>query len=635
MPSFFLNPSPERVGVICMTALVVCVVIVIMIGSLFDCLKTRKAAQERINTTDEQDDLEKSNRAGEQELHTHSWNSTSRGDCLGQPAIYSPWQSKFKTPTQQSALPRPQAKQPSTSAPSSAPRTTSPSILPSHVKMSPLLQAHLRQTSGPTTSFPVSETHQVYIQGRSTNMPAIPITKLLPLLPRPSSRTSRSPAVAQEQIRHDHCTTNRNVIEAPGHTSSSPPSAHVKELARSPVMKPLPLLPTPLPSAMPDPRVLLQVQPHYRSSGKATPPLPLTPWHRNMLPTPPDTASTADIPTLTFSSSPPQAGTSLPGRLVSSSATPADLNLSTSSRTTSGRPFKIRSRQQIVASQQSMRRHMPDTPTPLVEARLQPKRRLPPRQEANPNDMSVTIEPSETAAPLPSTVKLLHDLSSGRYAAVYGNQQEAQSKEPAKPIYFLPMQSPTYPTTFTPTKVLTSSPPQHSMLDSPTLPPPRPLPPVPSPSTSASTPASSLPDPALVSRVAQAQAWGRGAGRDDDNGRYGVPRKPLPLRKDTGLVPTTASLAAAPSARPQHQPALSRVGGNSEIRKDSAASDTSVAITVLEDWDGVENDITPDDEEKGIDLHEGERSPIAGLRYPKVPRECAMVWSRQKCVGWD
>jgi len=83
-----------------MTILVSCGIIVIMIGSLIDCLKKRKAARERLSDMSDPDDLERSQQAGRDVVNQSSWSnprSTRSGDCLGKPVIYSPQHSKFET----------------------------------------------------------------------------------------------------------------------------------------------------------------------------------------------------------------------------------------------------------------------------------------------------------------------------------------------------------------------------------------------------------------------------------------------------------------------------------------------------------------------------------------------------------
>lgn len=60
-------------------------------------------------------------------------------------------------------------------------------------------------------------------------------------------------------------------------------------------------------------------------------------------------------------------------------------------------------------------------------------------------------------------------------------------------------------------------------------------------------------------------------------------------------------------------------------------------ITEMEmsmDGEGGE-DATPEDEDGDVQGYVGVGVGGAGVRYPKVPRESAMVWSRARGATWD
>ena len=178
---------------------------------------------------------------------------------------------------------------------------------------------------------------------------------------------------------------------------------------------------------------------------------------------------------------------------------------------------------------------------------------------------------------------------------------------------------------------------------------------------------------ALSTHLAASRTLGRGAGRDDGNGRYNVPRKPLAVRKDTayllssehnhggdgnGNVMTLKGLEVErqrqrQAERERERMAMANTGvvlgeevvkggsvgiskdvGNDKDKENRRPSD----ITEMEmemDSEGGE-DITPEDEDNDAEGYVGIGGITGGgVRYPKDPRECAMVWSRARGATWD
>jgi len=183
------------------------------------------------------------------------------------------------------------------------------------------------------------------------------------------------------------------------------------------------------------------------------------------------------------------------------------------------------------------------------------------------------------------------------------------------------------------------------------------------------------PSSALSTHLAASCTWGRGAGRSDGNGRFGVPRKPLAVRKDTayldnisgGNVMTLKGLALSTKQRERQKM------DSTEKDKETKAEHKG-RRTPLRDGDGDEDededvgrDVEMDNEQekenrRPSDITETEMSLDgeggedvtpeyedgagnvgsyvgfaggAGVRYPKVPRESAMVWSRARGATWD
>ena len=79
---------------------------------------------------------------------------------------------------------------------------------------------------------------------------------------------------------------------------------------------------------------------------------------------------------------------------------------------------------------------------------------------------------------------------------------------------------------------------------------------------------------------------------------------------------------------------ISKDVGNDKDKENRRPSD----ITEMEmkfDGEGGE-DVTPEDEDEDAEGYVGLGGNTAGgVRYPKVPRECAMVWSRARGATWD
>ncbi len=69
------------------------------------------------------------------------------------------------------------------------------------------------------------------------------------------------------------------------------------------------------------------------------------------------------------------------------------------------------------------------------------------------------------------------------------------------------------------------------------------------------------------------------------------------------------------------------IGTEKENRRPSDITEMEMEF----DGEGGE-EVTPEDED---DDAEGYVGGGKGVRYPKVPRECAMVWSRARVATWD
>jgi len=163
----------------------------------------------------------------------------------------------------------------------------------------------------------------------------------------------------------------------------------------------------------------------------------------------------------------------------------------------------------------------------------------------------------------------------------------------------------------------------------------------------------------LSTHLAASRTWGRGAGRDDAGGRYNVPRKPLAVRKDTGYlnnhntlgdgnVMTLKGLEVERQRERERQRIAKEVVvrreavgmrqdvGNEEEREKENRRPSDITEMEMEfDGEGGE-DVTPEDEDDDAEGYVGLSGTTGGgVRYPKVPRECAMVWSRARGATWD
>ncbi len=492
--SIFTSPSPETVGLTCMVTVLLAILLLIILGSIWDYIRRRRARDWDLTSFSEQEkddgvvtelgrDWESERGDALRETTAHEWDLERRGtsgggggggggggtkslsradgvvgsDCLGRAVPYAAVDGALQRHERQTKHDHIGASTP----------------IPERISSLP--PPRPQQQRQYQLSTPPPAQHSPPRSGSAAPASPKPVQKLLPQLPVPTS---------EEQHRYQHSIFSSTATQFP------------------------------------------QTPPHPRSSERNPKPLPLTPWVCSFLPSTPST-SHAQEPELTWSSSPPTSST------LPSSSPPVRRALQPQPRKQQERPSsKIPRSLDLspgggdgsVKGHTRLRDPSDSSPTyyflPLLSPAHPPLEledgsgldgRLQGRDGGDVEEGEVQYDDeSPTLPPVIDTPtrKTKRRSTIASRAAVTSQPRTTSSPAPLpnplthanNPLPPLPLRLPTPPLNDTTT----------------TFPP--------------STPSTST---ALSTHLAASRTWGRGAGRSDGNGKYNVPRKPLAVRKDT------------------------------------------------------------------------------------------------------